>query len=137
MTYLSNVLPHADVGIFPFFSVEPQVLLFSLTVVAAFPFLQQGDRLVWSVSRIEVHTHAISIYGAAIQISRRGYTPGYLNQTLVSEIPTLCVLGISHSNSSFHRFSCSPWTSPLTQAGGYTTPPEVVRAQQTPKELHL
>lgn len=47
MTYLSNVLPHADVGIFPFFSVELQVLLFSLTVVAAFPILQQGDRLGW------------------------------------------------------------------------------------------
>ena len=47
MTYLGNVLPHADVGIFLFFSVEPQVLLFSLAMVAAFLILQQGDRLGW------------------------------------------------------------------------------------------
>ena len=40
-------LPHTDVGIFPFFSVEPQVLLFSQTMVIAFPILQQGARLDW------------------------------------------------------------------------------------------
>ena len=47
MTYLGNLLPHADVRIFPFFSVEPQVLLFSLAMVTAFPILQQGNRLGW------------------------------------------------------------------------------------------
>ena len=75
--------------------------------------------------------------GAALLISSRGYTPGYLNQPLVSKIPNLRVLGVSHSNSSFHRLSWSPRKSPHTQPGGYTRPPEVVRVQQTPKELHL
>ena len=41
MTYLMLL------GIFRFFLVELQVLLFSLTMVAAFPILQQGDRLGW------------------------------------------------------------------------------------------
>ena len=34
-------------GISRFFLVEPQVLLFSLTMVAVFPILQRGDRLGW------------------------------------------------------------------------------------------
>ena len=41
MTYLMLL------GIFRFFLVELQGLLFSLTMVAAFPILQQGDRLGW------------------------------------------------------------------------------------------
>ena len=41
MTYLMPL------GIFRFFLVELQVLLFSLTMVAAFPILRQRDRLGW------------------------------------------------------------------------------------------
>ncbi|KAF5933735.1 hypothetical protein HYC85_029906 [Camellia sinensis] len=59
--------------------------------------------------------HAISTYGASIQISSRGHASGYLNQTLAPEIPNLYVLGIRHSNSSFHLRSWSPRNSLRTQ----------------------
>ena len=109
----------------------------AMAMIAVFPILPTR-RYTRLVQYPELRRrHATSTYGASIQISSRGYTPGYLNQTLVSEIPNLCVLGISHSNSSFHRPSWSPRNSLQTQVGGFTRPPEVVRARQTPKELHL
>ena len=83
-------------------------------MIAAFPILPTG-RYTRLVQYPELRRrHAASRYGASIQISSRGYTPGYLNQTLVSELPNLCALGISHSNSSFHRPSWSSRNSPQT-----------------------
>ena len=119
------------------YTSKTQLLPFFPGHVHNFPYSPTG----WQTRLVQYPElrciHAISIYGATIQISSRGYTPGYLNQTLVLEILNLCVLGNSCSNSSFHHLSWSPRNSPQTQAGGYTRPPEVVRARQTPKELHL
>ena len=107
------------------------------TMIVTFPILPTG-RYTRLVQYPELRRrHAASIYGASIQISSRGYTPGYLNQTLVSELPNLCILGISRSNSSFHRPSWSSRNSSQTQTDGFTRPSKVVRARQTPKELHL
>ena len=109
----------------------------AMTMIAVFPILPIGryTRLVRYPGLRR--RQAASIYGVSIQISSWGYTLGYLNQTLVSELLNLCVLGISRSNSSFHRPNCSSRNSSQTQTGGFTRPPKVVRARQTPKELHL
>ena len=100
-------------------------------------FSQQGDILGWfSIQNWGVDTPPQPM-GLPYRFQAEGTPSGYLNQTLVSEIPNLCVLGMSRSNSSFDRPSWSSRNSPQKQTGGFTRPPKVVWARQTPKELHL
>ena len=67
---LSNVLSHVDVGIFRFFLVELQVLFFSLTMVAAFPIIQQGDRLGWfGIQNWGAHIWYLNLWGRGVHQS--------------------------------------------------------------------
>ena len=70
-----------------FFTQNTLVVVFLPGHIHNFPYSPTG----WQTRLVQYPElrciHAISTYGASIQISSRGHASGYLNQTLVPEIP--------------------------------------------------